>query len=190
MAHVGAVAPRQLKMGRDAGLLLENAGVRFTDRDEVIGEAEAGEADGHLGGGEIVMSQAMRAGGGEDAPDQRAVRRADGQPAGDSQEPPAAGRLEIAPEDVGALDQGHVLGRFEVGLTDGSRSAVGGTPGVARLVRIQPEHPSPALGDMKGRGAAHRAEAEDDDVIRRHGDGPSADRPAASSSSRRPPLSA
>jgi hypothetical protein len=65
MAHVGAVAPRQLKMGRDAGLLLENASVRFTDRDEVIGETEAGEADGHLGGGEIVMGQAMRAGGGE-----------------------------------------------------------------------------------------------------------------------------
>ena len=110
MAHLGAVARRQLKVGRDAGFLLEDTGVRFTDRDQVIGEAEAGEAGGHLGRGEIVVGQAVRAGAPEHALYQGAVRRADGQAASDRQEPPAAGRLQVAPEGVGALDRGTYSG--------------------------------------------------------------------------------
>jgi hypothetical protein len=45
--------------------------------------------------------------------------------------------------------------------------------GVTEFVRVQPEDTSPALRDMTGRSATYGAEAKNDDVMSRHGDGPS-----------------
>lgn len=118
----------------------------------------------HLRGIEQLVSEPMLARAAQAAADDVAVGGADHQAAGHLQQVCSRVFLKPAPELIGAAQQRHVGGMFEISEPDHPRSAVTRSLGVTRLELFKAEHPFAARGNMRGSGAAHAAEADDDDV--------------------------
>ena len=113
----------------------------------------------------------MLAAGGARTADEGGIGRADIQPAGDVQQLFAEIMLQPLPAFVGAPQQGHVEGAFGIGEADDARFAMGGAVGVRDVELLQPEDANAALGERIAGGAAHAANAEDDDIVMVFGHG-------------------
>ena len=79
--------------------------------------------------------------------------------------------LELAPERVSSAQQGDVGRMLVVRHADDAGAAVVGAAIVRHGEPLEAEHAEAAAGEVVQRGAAHRAEADHDDVVRvRHGE--------------------
>ena len=78
--------------------------------------------------------------------------------------------FEIGPKVVGAVEEGDVVGVFEIPLADDAGLAVGAAAVVGDVELFEAEDVGAALGEMVDRGGTHAAEADDDDVVRGHGE--------------------
>src|SRR5206468_11663415 len=72
------------------------------------------------------------------------------------------------PQLVGAPDQRHVGRMLEVGLADDAALPRRRSARVRRGEAVESEDESAAAREVAGRGASHRAEAGDDDVVAGH----------------------
>jgi hypothetical protein len=142
----------------DAGSWFENAGHRFL-------RAEGGKTAANLRGAQNLMRQMMQFGATFGAPKDGAVLLADHQPTGLEQQWFAGQLLEFVPKGVGPLHHGNVNRMLEVSFADDAGLPVGGSEGVGRGKAIEAQDPQAAAGQVKGRRAAHGAEAGDDHVV-------------------------
>src|SRR6266480_2825666 len=151
-------------MRLDARFREENPRARLPDRDHFIGRSERGKTAAHLGCVEHFVVEAMYLGTPLRARDDRAVGPADHQTAGSSKEPLSSILLQIRPKFVGALDERHVKRILEIGFADDARLPVRRTQSVRRVEAVQAERFLSAPGQMACRRAAHRAQADNDDI--------------------------
>jgi hypothetical protein len=79
----------------------------------------------------------------------------------------AGARLELAPDGVRALHEGHVLVAFADGQPRDARVAVRGALVVRRRELVDAQHARAALRELVERGGTEGAEADDDDVVMR-----------------------
>ena len=114
------------------------------------------------------VRQAVRARCEQRARHDRAVRRADLGDAGDVQELPAARRLELAPQLVGAAQERHVGRMLEIAEPDDARLAVRGAPVVAGRKALDADHARAAARESARAPRCPCAEADDRYVVFRH----------------------
>ena len=79
-----------------------------------------------------------------------------------------ASALELAPELIGAPDEGHVRRVLEVGEPDDPRDPVRGAELVRDVEPLDTEHALPAAREVIQRRAPHPADSDDDDVVALH----------------------
>ncbi len=72
--------------------------------------------------------------------------------------------LDLAPDLVRALHQRHVHLAFAHRFAGDAAVAVGGAPGMRRIVAVDPDHALAAAGELQQAGAADRAQADDDRI--------------------------
>ncbi len=77
--------------------------------------------------------------------------------------------LDLAPELVRAHHERDVVRALADGEAGHACVAVRGAEGVRRRELVDPEDGLPAFGELVERGAAHRAQAQDQSVISLHG---------------------
>ena len=89
--------------------------------------------------------------------------------AGDVEQLLARERLELAPQLVRPPQQRDVGGMLPVGQPDDPGEPVRRAVLVQQVEALQAQHAEAAAREMEQRGAAHPAEAENDDVVCGHG---------------------
>ena len=87
------------------------------------------------------------------------------QDAGRGEQGLAANPLEGAPPVVGAAEQGHVGGVFEIGQANGPALAMRRTAIMAELELLEPDRAGAARGKIVEGGATHGAEADDGGIV-------------------------
>ena len=83
-----------------------------------------------------------------------------------SQQAAASGCLQLFPDLVGALHQGHELAAFADGLAGDAGVTVRRAPVVRRVEAVNADDARAELGSLIQRRAAHRSQTDDDDVRR------------------------
>jgi hypothetical protein len=164
-AKSGAVFGGDFEMGLDGELRKETSSAGFPDGDHVVGWLEDWKAASQFGGGKDLVGEFVLLGAALRADEEDAVGRADHQAAGLLEELSAGGFFQVGPQLIGALDERHVERVLEIGLADDAGQAVRGTEIVRRFEAIKTQDALPARGEVIGRGAAHRAEAGDDNIV-------------------------
>ncbi len=156
--------PAPADMGDDGALAGDQPALRLHARSGRRRHAVAGEALVHLRAGQHLVRQAVQAGGGEGALEQRVVLRAAIDRAGGDQQRLAGRPLGLGPELVGAAQQRHVGRVLVVRQADDAADAVRGAHGVRDVEALQPQHALAAAGELPAGGAAHAAHADHDHV--------------------------
>src|SRR5262249_30274206 len=79
--------------------------------------------------------------------------------AGDVEQPSSAGGLELAPQLIGAPQQGHIGGMLEIAEPDDAGGAMRGAAVVAGSEALEAQHALPPAREVVNRRAAHHAQA-------------------------------
>jgi hypothetical protein len=141
-----------------------HAGLVLEERHDFASRCQRRKSRTNLRRIEQLVIETVLARASQTAGDDVAVRRADHQAAGNLQQPPPRLAFEHAPQLVGASQQRHVGGVFEVGEPDDPRFSVARSLIVARLKLLEAEHAKAARRGVRQCGAAHAAEADDDRI--------------------------
>jgi len=89
-------------------------------------------------------------------------------PAFDIQQRGLAFGLQQAPQLGRSPGQGHIIGRFDIGLAGCAGRPVRRAKRMMRRIGIDPQNTHPAFGQAIGRGAAHYAQSHHNDIIGFH----------------------
>ena len=152
-------------MGLHGQLWAGEAGFGLEERDVTRVRGEVREAQPDLVLVEHVVGEIPLLTGPQAACHGQAVRGSDEQAAGHAVDVSTAVCGELVPQFVCAQEQRHIGRILEVGLADDAGAAVAGSSVVCGRELLQPQHALPAGGEMVGRGAAHAAQPDHDDVI-------------------------
>ena len=155
-------------MGHDGGLGSEQTAVFLHHGNVVRWKPKRGKLPHQVGRGKNRMGQIMGLRGRQRAGHQRAVGRADFGDSRDLEQSVSSRGLKLTPQAVGAPQQRHVGGVLEIPQADDSRRPVGRPAFVARHEAIQPDDALAPAGQMPDRCAAHRPQADHDNVESLH----------------------
>jgi hypothetical protein len=147
----------------------EDAGARLEQRYGVVGRVVHREAAPHFRRRQHLVWDAVLHGAASRAGDERTVGRADHQAAGLLEERSAGLTLQLRPQLVRAPDERYVERVLEVGLADDARAPVRGAECVRGRPAVEAGDAEAAAGELVGGGAPHGAEADDQDVVGKHG---------------------
>ncbi len=177
VAQLGAARRGDLQLRRDAALGEQDAGVALPVAALVVGRHEGGKALADLGRIEPLVDDAEALGRAHGLLEEaglaviRAPRRSlrgDDEAAGREHQAFAGLGLELAPEGVRALHDGHVLVAFADGQPGDARRAVARTMRVRRREAVDADHLRAARGQVMGDGAADGTQADHDHVGAAH----------------------
>src|SRR6185312_4594056 len=171
-SNFGAMLCGQRQLRIDTGFRADEPRFRFEITDLVIANVELGIARADLRSIQQLMGNAMRPRRSHrileesfDMDRRLAVPAGDNQFAALGEKIGAGFALDVAPDFVAAFYQGRVVCTLADGEPGNARVAVTGALFMRRGKAIDAQHPHATLGELIERGASHRAQADNDDVV-------------------------